>query len=199
MFYKPILHTICVTLYDDNGEKENNKKMEVTKMTPNITVYSLTPNKNEDMYCRCMWAKVTLDHDSYALSVISDCGNYTYKWGKREHEPFLSLLSRLDKDYLLGKIADRTKFNLEESKKATLNNLEYYKDEKEYDEAVEFITELDDVGEEGFYTRIDGMFRWIDFESIEIVKDYPAGAITFCDLFIDYLQPQLKEELKHCN
>lgn len=168
--------------------------MQIKKIEPHLSVYSLHPDNGEDMCWRCTWARITLDHDNYRMSAVSDCGDYGYGWSITKSEPFLKLMCRIDKSYLLDKISSRNLFDLEKSKKETIKNIRlYYSEEEDCESAISDIEEIEDVGEEGFFMR-SSEIHWLDFESIEIVKDYPPGAITFAELFIGYLQPELRRE-----
>ena len=40
------------------------------------------------------------------------------------------------------------------------------------------------------------MIPEIDFESIEIIKEYPCGAEVVANLFEKYIQPQIKFDLQ---
>lgn len=171
--------------------------MQCKILNPNTTTYSMRFTKEEDpdMHWRCMWARITLDHDNFTLSSVSDCGDYTYSWCVTESETFLHLMSRIDSEYLLSKISCQSEFDLEQSIKETIDNIkEYYSDEGDIDEKINEISEID-CGEEGFIMEVDRIMDNIDFESISCIKDYPEGAKVFCRIFMEYLQPMLKKEL----
>lgn len=176
-----------------------NRIMKVKKVVPNVTTYHMRFTKEEDpdMHWRCMWARVTLDHDNFTLSAVSDCGDYTYSWHITESETFLHLMCRINSDYLLGKISNRSEFDLEESKKETISNIrEYYSEIENIEDKIQEIEEIEEGGEEGFYIRVDSIMDGdIDFESISCVKDYPEGAKVFCRIFEEYLKPLLRQEV----
>lgn len=157
-------------------------------------------NKEEDpdMYWTCMWANISLDHDNYTASIISDCGDYTYTWGASKNESFRNLLSRINEDYLLDKISKCNVFNLERSKQETIERIKsYYEDADEdtkRDEQINSIREIEFFGEEGFYIEADSIVENSDL--IEIVREYPRGAITICEVFKRYLQPLLISSLE---
>lgn len=168
--------------------------MQIKKIEPHLSVYSLHPDRGEDMCWRCTWARITLDHDNFTMSSVSDCGDYSYRWSVTESEPFLNLMCRIDKSYLMDKISSRSLFDLEKSKKETIENIRScYSEKEDYKSAISEIKDIENVGEEGFFIRASEI-RWLDFESIEVVKEYPPGAITFAELFIKYLQPELRRE-----
>lgn len=168
--------------------------MECTVIKPNTTTYKMRFNAEQDpdMYFRCMWARVTLDHDNFTLSAVTDCGDYTYSWGPTKSESFLDLMCRINADYLLDKISSRSKFDLEESKKSTIENLKLCYDEDEgLLDKINGINEINEGGEEYFFMMADGIIKG-DWESIDCIKDYPEGAKVFCRIFKEYLQPVLK-------
>lgn len=81
--------------------------MKYKEIKPNITQHFFTFDSTEDkeMYWKCNWARINLDHDNYILSATSDCGDYTYQWCVTPSESFLKLMCRIGSDYLLGKIS----------------------------------------------------------------------------------------------
>lgn len=127
--------------------------MKVEKIEPKVITYKLTPSINDEEYMSCMWARFIFDCDNGRLNINSDAGDYSYGWGYNKHEDFMSLMARINTDYLLNKIADRTEFDLEASKKETIEN-------------------------------------------ISVVKRFPHGAEVVCDLFMKYIQPQIKKDFQ---
>ena len=178
--------------------------MKITKIEPKTYTYELTPNKDDEEYTSCMWARFIFDCDNGILNINSDAGNYSYKWGYNVYEDFMHLMSRIDKYYLLDKLSRRSVFLLDESKKETIkcveeNGWEYYDIESEeyWEEIKQNILDIDVRTEESFYCEIDDIFPYIDWESIIIEKDYPCGAKVIADLFEKYLQPKIKEEFSY--
>lgn len=175
--------------------------MEITKIEPRTYTYRLVPNKNDEEYASCMWARFVFDCDNGRLNINSDAGDFSYGWGFNEHEDFMHLMSRVDKYYLLNKLSSRSVFLLEESKKATIetiedNGFENYdiKSEEDWEEYKQDILDIDTCSEETFFRTVDDIMPDIDWESIIIEKDYPYGAKVVVDLFEKYLQPKIKEE-----
>lgn len=175
--------------------------MEITKIEPRTYTYRLVPNKNDEEYASCMWARFVFDCDNGRLNINSDAGDFSYGWGFNEHEDFMHLMSRVDKYYLLNKLSSRSVFLLEESKKATIetiedNGFENYdiKSEEDWEEYKQDILDIDTRSEETFFRTVDDIVPDIDWESIIIEKDYPYGAKVVVDLFEKYLQPKIKEE-----
>lgn len=175
--------------------------MEITKIEPRTYTYRLVPNKNDEEYASCMWARFVFDCDNGRLNINSDAGDFSYGWGFNEHEDFMHLMSRVDKYYLLNKLSSRSVFLLEESKKATIetiedNGFENYdiKSEEDWEEYKQDILDIDTLSEETFFRTIEDIVPDIDWDSIIIEKDYPYGAKVVVDLFEKYLQPKIKEE-----
>lgn len=175
--------------------------MKCSIVKPNTTTYNMRFNKEEDpdMYWRCMWARITLDHDNFTLSAVSDCGNYSYSWQVTESESFIDLMKRINDDYLLDKISDRTVFKLEESKKETIANIKLCFDSdfssKKMDEIIKEVEEIQESSEESFYRAVDEISDINDaYELVSSVKDYPEGAKVFCRIFKEYLQPLIRRQ-----
>ena len=175
--------------------------MEITKIEPRTYTYRLVPNKDDEEYTSCMWARFVFDCDNGRLNINSDAGDYSYGWGFNEHEDFMHLMSRVDKYYLLNKLSSRSVFLLEESKKATIetitdNGFENYgiESEEDWEEYKQDILDIDICSEETFFRTVDDIMPDIDWESIIIEKDYPHGAKVVADLFEKYLQPRIRED-----
>lgn len=83
--------------------------MKVTIEKPEVIVMVYRQEKTDPDYGSCMWARFYLDMVNYTINIESDCGTYGYKWLPTPNsESFLALLCRMDKEYLLDKIASRT-------------------------------------------------------------------------------------------
>lgn len=176
--------------------------MIVEKIQPRVITYRLKAETNDEGW-QCMWAKFIFDCDSGQLNVNSDAGDYSYRWGYNENEDFMHLMARINKDYLLNKISNRSKFDFEASQKEMIKVVKkdaipygWCKNGKEVSELVKRIKDIEyGCSEEFFFTKIDGMIPKIDYESIEIVKEYPNGAVVIVDLFEKYIQSKIKEDI----
>lgn len=175
--------------------------MNIERIEPRVITYRLTPNRSDSEYCMCKWAKFIFDCDDSKLSIKSDVGDYSYGWGYDEQEDFMHLMGRVDAEYLLDKISNRTVFNIEKSKERTISNIKKYghyvgiKDHKRLERIVEEINDIHSgVSKETFLREADTIVPEIDWGSIEIVNEYPCGAVTAVNLFIKYLQPEIKKE-----
>ena len=176
--------------------------MEITKIEPRTYTYRLAPDKDDEEYASCIWARFIFDCDNGRLNINSDAGDYSYGWGFNEHEDFMHLMGRVDKGYLLNKLSDRSVFLIDESKKQTIKSIEddgweYYgvKSAEDWEEFKQEILDIDGgASEETFFRMVDDIMPEIDWENIIIEKDYPYGAKVVVDLFMKYLQPKIKEE-----
>lgn len=176
--------------------------MEITKIEPRTYTYRLVPNKDDEEYTSCLWARFIFDCDNGRLNINSDAGDYSYGWGFNEHEDFMHLMGRVDKYYLLDKLARRSVFLIDESKKQTIktiedNGWECYgvKSAEDWEEFKQEILDIDScASEETFFRMVDDIMPDIDWESIILETDYPYGAKVIVDMFEKYLQPKIKEE-----
>lgn len=189
--------------------------------TPNIMTMEYRPEKTDPDYGRCMWAVFHFDLDRYTMMIESDCGNYTYGWHPTPNfESFLHLMGRLDEQYLLSKIADRTVVDTE----ATWKAVEAYLKSVESKVISEAFDEDDDLdaytltnddwqavrdacGEQSEemcyreltealeYTALDGEYG--EYELLECINlTYPARAKSIVHIFMEYICPKCRELTK---
>ena len=175
--------------------------MKIEIIHPNVITFDARQEKSDKDYGSCLWAKFIFDRDSGQLNINSDAGDYAYRWGYDEDEEFMHLMSRIDKDYLLDKISDKNIFDEEESKKENIKYIKAYgipygmvKDGKGISEIVNEINAIEDGCSEEFFIRTMDEIPEFDYESIEVVKEYPARAITITDIFEKYIQPKIREK-----
>lgn len=180
--------------------------MKITKIKPRTYTYRLIPNKEDEEYASCMWARFIFDCDNGRLNIDSDAGDYSYGWGYNEHEDFMHLMSRVDKYYLLDKLSRRSVFLINESKKETIKQIETngwecygIKSEEDWEEIKQNLLNIETCTEESFFREVDDIVPDIEWDSIMIEKDYPYGAKVIVDLFEKYLQPKIKEEFCQLN
>lgn len=174
--------------------------MEITKIEPKIYTYRLVLDNRDKEYASCTWATFAFNCADGILNINSDAGNYSYRWGFNENEDFMHLMSRVDAEYLLNKLSNRSVFLLEESKKETIKTIEcvgweYYgiESEEDWKEYKKDILDISVCREDSFLREIDDIVPDIDGESIIIEKDYPYGAKVVVRLFTKYLQPIIKK------
>lgn len=168
-------------------------KVEINK--PDTIQFCICLDKEDELHTSCMWARITFDNKNWSMMAQSDCGDYSYSWLPEKDRTFLKLMQQIDGEYLLGKISNRTHFDEEESKKNLIRWVDQEEDidrlEKEINEisassAEEFIREVEDI---------EGLEDWPDlWECVE--HDYPQSAKTFCRIFTDCVQPEIRKYLK---
>lgn len=177
---------------------------------PSIITLEFRQEQGDKDYGSCMWARFILDTENYDLHITSDCGKYGYGWCPTpEHESFLKLMSRINSDYLLDKIATRGTVDTEE----TYENIKYLLEQCAYeeDEELEDIIDLEDIEtacnnysvddvvygvlSEIKYTSLDGRIE--EYEIYEnISMDYSASQKKIAEVFEKHIQPFIKEMLK---
>jgi len=163
--------------------------MKVTVKTPNITQYNFVFEPTDDIYYNCTWADINLDNDTYALTAVTDCGNYAYCWSPTpDVERFKALMARIGGEYLLGKIAEENVFDFEESKRIAIDQA---KEDEYTEQQIQDIEWIDYCGIEEFIRQIREVTEW-EYEYIPVVERYPPGAIAFAKVFTEYLQPILR-------
>lgn len=181
-------------------------KVELKK--PSIITIEFRQEKEDKDYGSCMWARFVLDTENYDMHIISDCGNYGYGWHPTpEHESFLKLISRINSDYLLDKIASRETINNDETYENIKFLLEQCADNELEDigidlEEIEYACNnrsvndvLDGIRAEIKYTSLDRHIE--DYEIYEnISMDYSASQKKIAEVFENHIQPFIKEMLK---
>lgn len=180
--------------------------MTIKEVQPSIRQFKYRQEKGDPDYGMCMWATFNLDTENYTLNIESDCGNYSYGWTPTpKSESFVHLMSRVEYEYLLEKLAVRDVFDYEESKKQTIENIwDYYGDNEHPVHSILSAIEYEECffeiqsNEHDFYRTIESELKnhnCMDiFETIAVVKDYNAGAKRIVKIFCEVLQPILKKE-----
>lgn len=171
--------------------------MKIDIVKPDTIQFVIRMDKGDELYHKCMWARVTFDNKNWSMTAQSDCGDYSYSWvvesGSRT---FLELMAVIDKGYLLGKISSKSRFDLESTKS---NIIDYIGGEDELTEnQKEWLEEINVSNGQEFMREIDDCV-WFDdccdlWECVEY--DYPYQAKTFADIFCDIIQPKIKEYLQ---
>ncbi len=111
-------------------------------------------------------------------------------------------MSRVDQGYLLNKLSSLSEFDIGKSKAGTIRNIKEYGEDylgirygKQLESVIEEISGIDNGASEETFTReVSEIVPDIDWEDIEIVKEYPYGAEVAVGMFIKYLQPEIKKE-----
>lgn len=172
--------------------------MKVTEIQPNIIALEFRQEPADKDYGSCLWARFYFNLDRYELTILSDCGNYGYKWYETEKESFLELMSRINEDYLIGKLYGYPDiFDYESSKRNVYEYCEDLMDKEELDDAFD---EIENNGcypetEESFIRGINAEIGWIAEPYILVEKVYPANALKICSVFETAIKPKIKEML----
>lgn len=102
--------------------------MQVGHSTPNIIRLIYRQEPRDPHYGSCLWADFYLDPERGSLAILSDCGNYGYRWPEKGWD-FIRLMERVDTDYLLRKLCEEKQVDIPE----TINRLrEALQDSEEY-------------------------------------------------------------------
>lgn len=174
---------------------------------PEIITFEFYQEKGDKDYGTCLWARFHFDTVNYNLNIQSDCGTYGYEWIPTPNkQPFLKLMEKIDKYYLLGKISEMTVTDGD----ATWENVkEYIKDVLDGEEP-DF--DLGDVENACYYSPFNETYEAI-IDSLEntnatndnsdgyalfecIETDYPASAKKIVEVFENFIQPKIKELLE---
>ena len=174
--------------------------MSTVKEIPvNIKCIEYRQDDNDTDYGSCLYARFYFNLDKYELSIISDCGNYAYRWEASDHESFFELMARISEDYLLEKLCGNPKeFNYEATKAHFYDYADDEDDKKRLDEIFEEIESryIPDNGEtfiEMFEQENDGW--WCDAWEFP-VYEYSADKKRIVKVFKEHIQPYIKAELK---
>ncbi len=171
--------------------------MKVTEIQPNIITLEFRQEPTDSDYGSCLWARFYFNLDRYELTILSDCGNYGYKWYESQNESFLELMSRISEDYLIGKLyGNPDVFDYETSKQKVYD----YCDEQEYKEKLdEAFEEIENFGypesEDSFLRALDDHLGWLDDNYYFVEKEYPPDALKICSVFEKAIKPKIKEIL----
>lgn len=176
--------------------------MKITEISPNLKQYMFRQEKGDEDYGSCLWAIFSLDLSNFSLSIVSDCGDFSYKWPASDRETFLHLMSRVRKNYLLEKLSGEPSFDLEASIETTIKNIEENEPEENREKVIAQIEELkerEDMTEDIFDDECYDIFTsigWCDECEAKIVRTYPSRAEKIVDIFIDCVQPLIKEAIE---
>lgn len=174
--------------------------MKVNEIKPNILILEYRQEKGDKDYGSCLWARFMFNLDRYELSIMSDCGNYGYKWVETPNsESFLQLMSRCDDGYIINKLYGSPDiFSFEETKKEAYKSMVIVDEDKQ--KLDEIFQEFEDTWEpetsESFCTRFeeyndgyfDGGYVWSLPE-----YEYPANVLKIVSVFENCIKPKIKE------
>lgn len=178
---------------------------KVKETTVRIVRIEYKQEREDSDYGSCLWATFDFDLDKYSMSIMSDCGNYAYGWKPTPKvESFLHLMSRINKYYLLEKIADRTVVDSKETFTSVKNYFEDLMfgtecelDEEDWKEIKAACSErsdfwcLDALKDAIKYTDLDDLYSYYDLaECIQMTES--AGAKKIAEVFAEHIQPKIK-------
>lgn len=181
----------------------------VTVKKPSIITLEYRQQPEDTDYGTCLWAVFHIDTERYSLSIMSDCGNFSYGWHPTPNaESFLQLLGRMDKDYLLSKIASPTVVDTERTFDRVmeyLHEIEKTLGKKLEAHDIEMIRRacggtdlecLSSIKEALFATPIDGQYRELDLAE-RICLPEGAGPKKIAEVFKDHIQPMVETLKTH--
>jgi len=169
--------------------------MKVQEIPVNIRCLEYTQDKSDSDYGSCLYARFYFNLEKYELNIISDCGDYSYKWmATPEHESFLELLARINSDYLIRKLCGSPRtFNYEKTKE----NFYKYADEEEKNK-LDTIFEYMNTPSSG-----DAFLEMLENYSLDFSEpwecleyEYNFQQRRIVNIFEQHIQPAIKEMLK---
>ena len=171
--------------------------MKVNQIDINILCLEYRQDREDKDYGSCLWARFYFNLDRYELMIMSDCGNYGYKWCETpDSERFLELMARVGKDYLLHKLCGNPKvFDYEATKAHFYDYADDEEDKKRLDEIFEEIEckYIPDCGEtfiELFEQENDGW--WCDVWEYPVYV-YTANQKRIVKVFDECIRPKIRE------
>lgn len=178
--------------------------MTVNKIPVNILCLEYRQEKGDEHYGSCLYARFYFNLDRYELTIVSDCGNYCYKWFETpKSESFLELMARCDVGYILDKIYSSADiFDYEATKQCIYNSYCFGRDDKEgLDEIFNNIEMEYEPNDEGDFLRrfedendiINGDFCDM-FDCLQYT--YPSNALKICEVFEECIRPKIREIIK---
>ena len=171
-------------------------KVEINK--PDTIQFNVTLEKEDELHISCMWARITFDNKNWSMMAQSDCGDYSYSWRPEKERKFLELMQQIDGEYLLGKVSSRSRFDEEKSKNRII---EYVIQDEDVERLEKEIKEINSGSSEEFMREIEeieGLENWPDLWEF-LVHDYPRSAKTFCRIFTECIQPEIRKYLNQEN
>ena len=181
--------------------------MTVNEIPVNIRCIEYRQDREDADYGSCLYARFYFNLNKCELSIISDVGNYSYCWGKADNETFFELMSRISGSYLIGKLCGSPKeFDYEVTK---AHMYDYWGEEERDREILDRIfenLEYEDGVEKSadiFLMKFDEN-NYDDNPSHSYVCDvwemcqysYTPWQKRICKIFVDYIQPKIREILK---
>ncbi len=176
--------------------------MTVKEISQRILTLEFRQERGDADYGSCLWARFYFNLDRYELMIMSDCGNYGYKWCETpEAESFLQLMARCSAGYIKDKIYGTPKvFDYEATKRSLY---EMFRDEED---CIEKLNEIFESIESEYYEPVEGndFMRMFDEYNDGYFSDtfefphyvYPADVEKICNVFEKCIRPKIREILK---
>lgn len=181
--------------------------MKIETIKPRIIRIAYHQEQEDKHYGSCLWAYFDFDLDRYMLNIQSDCGNAAYRWHETpDSESFLHLMARINEDYLINKLFEPEDIDV----KATMDRirkamcLDDIEDEDEREDAEAYLEEIMETLEGCDTEReaIEAIEEWNEEHDFDLsdtfemtVTDFNASQKRICQIFADYVQPEIKKAL----
>lgn len=179
--------------------------MKINVTRPDILRIKYRPEPDDNGYAACLWANFDMDMDTDTLTITGDCGTFSYGYWDVGPGGFLKFLAGLDEDYLLGKLAKKSEFDLEatvEGMKETLEEADEFSARKINGLIQDLRDKLEYRGENG-QSEFGVLEEWNDehdlgmYDLFEAVYyDYPTYAKRIVGIFVEHIQPKIREIVK---
>ena len=177
--------------------------MWVGHSTPGVIRYHFRTGPEDLDRGKCLWADFYLDPERGSLMIMSDCGNYGYRWPEVGWD-FIDLMETVHKDYLLNKLChpgtvdveatiERCRDALEgipeRSIKKRIQDLRGRFDEYDLTDSPDTAMFLVDKWNDDWNLNIDCAY--------ECVKtDYSSDQKRIVEIFETYIQPMIREAVE---
>lgn len=174
---------------------------KVNLLHPEIVVLEYRQETTDEDYGSCLWAKYYFDTTNYKLLITSDCGEYGYGWCP-DDEPFLKLMAGVRKDYLLSKISYQSSVDNEATFEEVKNYIIVLNDGRNKIDFDKLKTACSHNTLKEIYNALTEIFDSMELDydpfwlCFCIDEDYPCQARKIVDVFIDYIQPEIKRIIK---
>ena len=184
--------------------------MTVNEIPVNIRCLEYRQDKKDADYGSCLYARFYFNLDWGELTIVSDVGNYAYRWGVSENETFLELMVRITKGYLCGKLCGSPKeFDYESTKDHMYDYWGVEEHDKEILDRIFEEIELTDGAEQSadiFLKAFDDNNYDTDYRHAyfcdvwEMVQySYTPWQERICKIFVENIQPKIREILSKEN
>ena len=156
-------------------------KVEVNK--PDTIQFYVYLEKEDELHTSCIWARITFDNENWSMMAQSDCGDYSYSWVPEKDRTFLQLMQQID----------------EEASKENL--ISWISSEIDAERLIAEIKEIRAGSGDEFLHEVEEISGMDDFTDLWecLESDYPQSAKTFCRIFTECVQPEIRKYLKQEN